>query len=311
MKKTKISIVIPVYNSSLNLKNLIDSLHLVLKDNFAAYEVVLVDDMSTDDSWNVISELCMTYSWIKAIRLRLNIGQHNAIQTGLYYTTGDLIVTMDDDGQNSPKDIILLADKLEEQYEVCYADYPIKKHNILRKFFSSLNNLIVSFLFNKPYHLKLTSFRCFTFQIKNELLKNKSPSVYLDGLIISITRNITSVTVEHNERKYGKSNYTFVKLFSLWIQMFTGFSVKPLRLASILGIIFSLTSFLVTFWLIFFRSPSSDVPMGWTSIIVVVIFFGGIQLLALGLIGEYLGRTYLTVNNQSYNSIKDKINLKD
>ncbi len=311
MKKAKIRIVIPVYNSSLNLKNLIDSLYLVLKDNFTTYEVVLVDDMSTDDSWNVISELSMTYNWIKAIRLRLNIGQHNAIQTGLYYTTGDLIVTMDDDGQNSSKDIILLVDKLEKQYEVCYADYPIKKHSILRKFFSSLNNLIVSFLFNKPYDLKLTSFRCFTSQIKNELLRNKSPSVYLDGLIISITRNITSVTVEHNERKYGKSNYTFIKLFSLWLQMFTGFSVKPLRLASILGIIFSLTSFLVTFWLVFFRSPSSDVPMGWTSIIVVVIFFGGIQLLALGLIGEYLGRTYLTVNNQSYNSIKEKINLKD
>ena len=311
MKNTKISIVIPVYNSSLNLKNLIDSLYDVLKNNFTAYEVVLIDDMSSDDSWKEINNICISYRWIKALRLRQNIGQHNAIQTGLKYATGDLIITMDDDGQNSPKDIISLASAIEENYDVCYADYPVKKHNLLRKFFSYANNLVVSLLFNKPYKLKLTSFRCFTSQIKNELLKNKSSSVYLDGLIISITRNITSVPVEHNERIYGKSNYTFIKLFSLWLQMFTGFSVKPLRLASILGIIFSATSFLVTFWMVFFRSPSSEVPMGWTSIIVVIIFFGGVQLLALGLIGEYLGRTYLTVNNQSSNSIKEKINLKE
>ena len=154
--------------------------------------------------------------------------------------------------------------------------------------------------------MKLNSFNS---QIKDELIKNKSSSIYLDALIISLTRNISQIEVEHHSRKYGKSTYTFYKLLSLWFLMLTGFSVKPLRLASVLGIIFSLSSFIMLIWLVFIRSPSSEIPMGWTSLIVVIIFFGGIQLLALGLIGEYLGRIYKQLKRSPDTIIEKKLNF--
>ena len=135
-------------------------------------------------------------------------------------------------------------------------------------------------------------------------------NVYIDGLIFSITNNVSHVRVDHKEREFGKSNYTIIKLIGLWLKMATGFSILPLRIASIFGILFSISSFCITIWLVFFRSISSDIPIGWTSLVVIIIFLGGIQLLALGLIGEYLGRAYLTINNSPKYSEKKKLNIK-
>ena len=310
MKDFKVSIVIPVFNSSKNLEKLINELFIQLKNNYSNYEAILIDDQSNDNTWKVVTNLCKIHNWIKAIKLRKNVGQHNAILAGLRFADGQYIVTMDDDGQNSPNDITNLISEVEKGVDVCYAKFSIKEHSIFRRIGSSINNIFVSILFNKPLSLNLTNFRSFNSQIKDELIKNKSPSIYLDALIVSLTRNISQINVEHHDRKYGKSNYTFYKLLSLWFQMATGFSVKPLRIASLLGIIFSLSSFTVLIWLVFIRSPSSEIPMGWTSLIVVMIFFGGIQLLALGLIGEYLGRTYLLSNNHPQFSIKESKNIQ-
>ena len=310
MKDFKVSVVIPVFNSSKSLENLVNELFIQLKNNYNSYEAILIDDRSEDSTWEIVENLCKNYDWVKGIKLRKNVGQHNAILAGLRFAEGQYIVTMDDDGQNSPNDIVNLVSEIEKGSDVCYAKYLVKEHNIFRRVGSAINNVFISALFNKPLNLTLTGFRCFSSQIKNELIKNKSPSIYLDSLIISLTRNISQINVEHHNRKYGKSNYTFYKLLSLWFQMATGFSVKPLRIASLLGIIFSLSSFTVLIWLVFIRSPSSEIPMGWTSLIVVIIFFGGIQLLALGLIGEYLGRTYLLSNNHPQFSIKESKNIK-
>ena len=310
MKDIKVSVIIPVFNSSKSLENLINELSIQLKDNYSSYEVILIDDKSNDNSWEIVANLCKNHNWVKAIKLRKNVGQHNAILAGLRFADGQYIVTMDDDGQNSPNDIVNLISEIEKGADVCYAKYLIKRHNIFRRFGSVINNIFVSILFNKPLRIKITSFRCFNSQIKDELIKNKSPSIYLDALIISLTRNISQIEVKHLSRKYGKSTYTFYKLLSLWFQMVTGFSVKPLRLASILGIIFSLSSFIMLIWLVFIRTPSSEFPVGWTSLVVVIIFFGGVQLLALGLIGEYLGRTYLLSNNHPQFSIKESKNIK-
>ena len=178
------------------------------------------------------------HTFLYVISLRKNVGQHNSLLAGLKYTNGKYIVTMDDDGQNSPKYIMALFEEIKKGYDICYANYLIKKHNLFRKFCSKLNNIFVTLLFNKPYDLYLTSFRIFSSDIKNEIIKNKSSSIYLDGLLISISSNISKIYVEHNERKHGKSNYSIYKLLNLWIQMATGFSVAPLRLASILGLFF-------------------------------------------------------------------------
>ena len=311
MKKVEISIVVPVYNASLNLKNLVEDLLLALKNNFTTYELILVNDKSLDDSWNIITDLCKSYSWIKAIELRKNVGQHNSILAGLKYADGNYIITMDDDCQHPSKYIVDLYAEINKGYDVCYANWTIKKHNFLRKLMSKFNNYVATLLFNKPLDLYLSPFRCITCQVKDEIIKNKSPSVYLDGLILSITRNISKISVTHNERKFGSSNYSFFKLLNLWMQMITGFSIVPLRFASILGFFFSAAGFMMALWLIFFKSITSETPIGWTSLLVIVLFLGGIQLIALGVIGEYLGRTYLAANNYPQFSIRKTLNVKN
>ena len=311
MQNIFISIVIPVFNSNKNLDNLLNNLILVLKENYESFEIVLIDDESKDDSWEIIKKFSAKYNFIKSIKLRKNVGQHNAIFAGLSFAKGKYVITLDDDGQNSPNDIIILVNKIKKGFDVVYANFNKKRHNIFRKLGSSFNNIIASFLFNKPFKLTQTSFRCFSKDVKDEILKCKSSNIYLDGIIYSITKNITNVYVDHQNRIFGNSNYTFLKLLSLWSQMATGFSILPLRLSSLLGFFFSILSFCITIWLVFFRDVESSIPMGWTSLMVVIIFFGGIQLLALGLIGEYLGRAYLSINNHSVYSIKEKINLKD
>jgi len=305
-----LSIIIPVYNSEKILEIFTDKLIQTLKEKYNNFEIILINDASKDNSWKIVQKLCQKNKLIiKGINLRKNVGQHNAIFAGLKNCNGKIIVTMDDDGQNLPESIPSLIDELNKGFDVCYANYKNKKHNIFRKFGSFINNLVASFLFDKPYNLVLTGFRCFTCDIKDEILKFQSAYIYLDGLIFSSTNNYSQIFVDHKEREIGKSNYTASKLFGLWLRMAFGFSIIPLRLASIFGILLSITSLIIAVWLIFFRSMSSSIPLGWTSLMVIILFLGGIQLLALGLIGEYLGRTYITINNSTKYSIKNKINF--
>lgn len=305
----ELSIIIPVYNSEEILENLTNKLIQTLEKKYKNFEIILINDASKDKSWKIIQKLCKKNKLIKGINLRKNVGQHNAIFAGLKNCDGKIIVTMDDDGQNPPEGIPILLDKLNKGFDVCYANYKNKKHNFFRKFGSFINNIFVSILFNKPYKLVLTSFRCFTSDIKNEILNFQSAYIYLDGIIFSCTNNYSQIYVDHKEREFGKSNYTTLKLLSLWLKVLFGFSIMPLRLASIFGILLSFMSLVIAVWLFFFREMSSLIPLGWTSLMVIILFLGGIQLLALGLIGEYLGRTYSTINNSSKYSIKSKINF--
>lgn len=307
----ELSIIIPVYNSEKILDNLTNKLIQTLKKKYNNFEIILINDASKDNSWKIVQKLCKKNKLIKGINLRKNVGQHNAIFAGLENCDGKIIVTMDDDGQNLPESIPILVEKLNKGFDVCYANYKDKKHNFFRKFGSFINNLVASILFDKPFNLVLTGFRCFTSDIKNEILNYRSKYIYLDGIIFSYTNNYSQIYVDHKERKIGKSNYTTSKLLSLWLRMTFGFSIIPLRLASIFGILLSFTSLIITIWLIFFREMSSLIPLGWTSLMVIILFLGGIQLLALGLIGEYLGRTYITINNSTKYSIKNKINFLD
>ena len=306
----KLSIIIPVFNSAEGLQNFVENLISTVSKQFQDFEIIMVDDSSRDSSWSIIEKLSSIHKNIKGIQLRKNAGQHNAIFSGLHYCEGEVIVTMDDDGQNSPDSVEKLILEINKGYDVCYANYKIKKHNFFRRCGSYINNLVATFLFKKPKNLVLTSFRCFKNDIKNEILKHQSSFIYIDGLIFSITDNVSQTLVDHGERKFGKSNYTILKLIGLWLKMATGFSILPLRIASIFGIFLSIASFVITIWLVFFRSVSSGIPVGWTSLVVIIIFLGGIQLLALGLIGEYLGRAYLTINNSPKYSESKKLNIQ-
>ena len=311
MNNKEISIIIPVYQSSLSLKPLFEDIQNFLQNNFKNYELILVNDNSSDDSWDIIRSLCEKNSWVKGINLRKNVGQHNATFVGLKHCVGDIIITMDDDGQNNPQDIKAMSSKVKEGSDVCYANYKTKKHNLFRRMGSMLNDLIINILFKKSKNLKVNAFRCFNRDIKNEIIKNRSPYIYIDGIILSLTNNISKVMVDHVSRKFGKSNYSFFKLINLWIIVATGYSIVPLRVASLLGIIFSIFGFSLSILFIIQTLVSSNSPSGWASLIVIILTIGGIQLFALGIMGEYLGKSYLTINNQPQFSIKNKINVED
>jgi undecaprenyl-phosphate 4-deoxy-4-formamido-L-arabinose transferase len=304
-----LSIVIPVYRSAVILPALIERLAGVLPKRYSSYEVILVDDASPDDTWQSIETLCQSYAWVKGVGLRTNAGQHGAIVAGLNHASGDVIVTMDDDLQHSPEDIPFLVDKIQEGHDVCYATFNSRHHERWKIWGSRFNNFVANILLKKPRDLYLSSFKAFHREIRNEIIKYQGPFPYVDGLILSVTRHIVSIEVEHHPRLEGKSNYSFVKLVRLWTHMATNFSILPLRVASYLGIAFSIAGFVLAIVLVVARLSSAEIPVGWTSLAVAILVIGGIQLLALGAIGEYLGRAFLVLNRQPQFVVRRKRNF--
>jgi polyisoprenyl-phosphate glycosyltransferase len=308
----RLSVVIPVYGSAPVLPELVRQIHDALTTGLpdgTPFEVLLVNDCGPGDSWSVIRTLAAERPYVKGIALRKNAGQHNAIMAGLNYATADVIVTMDDDLQHSPYDIPLLYGKILEGYDVCYADFKGRHHAAWKIAGSAINDRVARFLLKKPKGLYLSPFKAMRREIRDELVKYGGPFVYLDGLILSVTGNIASTQVEHHPRHGGKSEYTFYRSVSLWLKMATNFSIAPLRLASLTGFVFSGAGLAFAAWIAFRRITNSDMPEGWTSLIVIVLILGGIQLLALGAIGEYLGRMFLTVNRRPQFVVASTVNV--
>ena len=235
----ELSIVIPVYNSENILENLINKISESLnKKKFSReFEIVLVNDFSFDKSWEKIKYLSEKFNNIKGINLSENYGQHNAIMAGLRNCSGEKIISMDDDLQHPPESIIDIYNELNKNFDVCYVYYLNRKHPIWKKFVSWLNNLVSSYLLNKPIRIYLSSFKGFKKNISDKIIMNQKPIVYIDGLILNATRNISMIHIQHHERLHGGSNYNFKKLVSLWSDMAVNFPVKPLRLATLFGLI--------------------------------------------------------------------------
>ncbi len=293
-----VSVVIPVYGSAPILPRLADCLEQSLNALGRTYEVVLVYDCSPDDSWQVIAGLCATRPWLKGVRLRKNAGQHNAIMAGLGVAQGRHIVTMDDDLQHSPDDIGRIVQALDDGADVCYVQFKSRRHALWKRAGSRFNDQVASWLLRKPKGLYLSPFRGLIREIRDEMLRYEGPFVYLDGLIVQSTSNITTIEAEHHERGDGKSGYSLSKSITLWMQMATSFSIKPLRLASLMGIMASGGGFIAAAVLVVQKLIWPQTAMGWTSLIVAVLIMGGIQLLALGVVGEYVGRVLLNVSNR-------------
>ncbi len=232
-----LSIVIPVYNSENIIQNLISRIVKSIKNinTITSYEILLINDFSPDNSWDKIKILTQQYSTVKGIDLSENFGQHNAIMCGLNESKGEIIITMDDDLQHPPESIKDLISKLKEGFDVCYTNYLNRKHPLWKKFVSWLNNLVTSYLLNKPYYVYLSSFRGFKKKISKKIILYKKNDVYLDGLILKNTKNIAMISVPHSQRPEGISNYNLKKLMSLWSNMAVNFSVFPLRPSTILG----------------------------------------------------------------------------
>ena len=291
----KVSIVIPVYNGATSIKPLVERLHEELKARFQL-EVVLVNDFSPDNSAEVCTALAEKHSWVRFIHLARNFGEHNAVMAGLNYCSGDCAVIMDDDFQNPPTEVVRLVDKLQEGHDVAYSYYETKQHTLLRNLGSWFNNAVASLMIKKPWGLYLSSFKAINRFVIDEVTKYHGPYPYLDGLILRSTRNYGTQLVQHDPRQEGRSNYTLRKLVRLWLNMFTNFSIFPLRVASIAGFAFAVIGVVLAVVFLIEKLANPNLQAGWASTIVILLIISGVQLFALGMIGEYLGRLFLKDN---------------
>ena len=296
----RLSIVVPVYRSALILPRLIEQISAEMNQAGLAgnFELLLVNDASPDDSWQVILSLVKKYPFVRGISLRRNFGQHNATMAGLNCVRGEFVVIMDDDLQHPPQAINDMLRALGQNYDVCYTRYLNRQHVAWKKLGSQFNDLVATYLLNKPKGLYLSSFKAIRREVADEIVKYDGPYAYVDGLILDITRSITTIDVEHQARDEGEGNYNLRRSLSLWLKMATSFSVVPLRLATFLGFSVTALSAIFIIFLIIEKILHPDLPAGWTSLIATILFIGGMQTLFIGLIGEYLGRAYLKLNRK-------------
>ncbi len=306
----KLSIIIPVYNGAATIRELVTELNAKLASRFDL-EVVLVNDASpSDNSAEVCEEIALRNPWVTFLDLSRNFGEHNAVMVGLNFCTGDGAVILDDDFQNPPSEVAKLVDKLNEGYDVVYSRYEKKMHHGLRNLGSSFNNLVATILIGKPRDLYLSSFKAITRFVIDELVKYNGPYPYIDGLIFRVTRNYATVLVEHHPREAGTSGYSVRKLISLWLNMFTNFSVIPLRVATILGFGFAIVGLVGATIFLIEKIRHPDLPAGWPSLIISLFVISGVQLFALGVVGEYLGRLFLKDNGNPQFVVRKAINCR-
>ena len=309
-----ISIVVPVYNSSSIIENLTKDILSVIEKtpNVNKIQLILVNDCSTDESWKKISKLSSEYKDIViGINLMRNYGQHNAIMAGLRLAHGDYIILIDDDYQHPPKEIPKILSKIKEGYDVCYTNYKNNTYSKLKIFGSWINRKISNILIDKPKSIYLSSYKCFTQKVLKEIIKYDGPFVYIDGLIFDITKNVTSVDIEHSERKFGKSNYNIFKLISLWLRVLTNFSIVPLRIATFTGFFMTFVSFIVVIFISILKFKNPGIAAGWASLSMLIIFFSGVQLILIGLVGEYIGRSYIKLNKKPQFVVREYTNSKN
>ena len=293
-----VSFVIPCYRSAHTIGLVVDEIRRTmpaLPDY--DYEIVLVNDCSPDDTFAVISALAREDGRITAVDLAKNFGQHGALMAGFHHCAGDIVVCLDDDGQTPADEVGKLLSKLEEGYDVAYASYSgHKQHSGFRNFGSWLNGKMTEIMLGKPKELSLTSYFAAQRFIIDEMLRYEHCFPYVMGLVLRSTKNICNVPVNHRQRQEGHSGYNLGKLISLWMNGFTSFSIKPLRLATYLGCFTALAGFLYAIVIVVRYFTIHLAPMGWSSTTALLLIIGGIILVVLGLVGEYVGRIFMCVN---------------
>lgn len=308
----KISIVIGIYNSEKTIEKVINEITDVFdKQQKYCYEIILVNDNSPDNVYSILKKLAVYNSYIKVINLTKNAGQTNAVIEGYRYATGDYVVEMDDDYQMPAYGIIALVDALiDGDYDVAFAKYPQQKESTFRRFGSWVNSLMTKKMMDRPKDIDINSFFAMRKNIAEGITKYTNNYPYLYGIIFSITKNATNVEIQHRERLYGKSNYTFKNLFGLWLNGFLNFSIEPLRFATKLGLIITVVSFIIAIYLVIQRIVGGTLAIGWTSIMVTIILFSGVQLTVIGLLGEYIGKMFISNSGLPRATIKETINCE-
>lgn len=311
----KISFVIPCYRSEHTIEGVVNEIEVTMeslaKEKGYSFEIILVNDCSPDNTMGTIRKLCEEKAYIKGLGFARNFGQHAALMAGLRQSSGDYVVCLDDDGQTPADEVGKLLEKLEEGFDAVYAKYEHKQHSGFRNLGSKVNELMTRILLEKPKELYISSYFAVKRFVVEDMIRYENSYPYVIGLVLRTTKSITNVVVNHREREEGTSGYTLKKLLGLWFNGFTAFSVKPLRIATCLGVISAVLGFAYGIYTVVKKFINPAVPMGFSSMMAALVFFGGMIMIMLGLIGEYIGRIYISMNNSPQYVIKERINVKE
>ncbi len=324
----KLSFVIPCYRSANTIETVVQEIHDTVAARNAAinaaatspentappasndktfdYEIVLVNDCSPDNVWQVIKDLAAKDAHIKGICLAKNFGQHSALMAGYGQATGDYVISLDDDGQTPASETFKLVDKLEDGYDVVYGYYKHSRQHLFRRFGTWVNKKMAEAIIGQPKTLHTTSFFIMRKFIVDEIVRYPHPFAYISGLVFRATKNLGNVEVQHRRRLEGESGYTLAGLIGLWINGFTAFSVKPLRAATYIGLLCAFIGFASGIFVIYKKLMFPEVPVGYTSIFATLLFIGGMIMFLLGLIGEYIGRIYISINQSPQYVVRER-----
>ena len=306
----KISFVIPCYRSEKMIGKVIEEIKTTMEGMLQyTYEVVLINDCSPDNTFEAIKELAAQYSFVKGINLARNFGQHAALMAGFRHISGDVVVCLDDDGQPPADEVGKLLTKIEEGEDVVYAKYEHKQHSAFRNLGSKVNEIMTRFMLGKPKELYISSYFAARRFVIDDVIRYENSYPYVIGLVLRATKRISNVTVNHREREEGTSGYTLKKLLGLWFNGFTAFSVKPLRIATVMGGVSALGGFAYGLYTVLKKLIIPDVPVGFSALMSAIVIFGGMIMLMLGLIGEYIGRIYISLNSAPQYVIRDVVNI--
>ena len=307
----KLSFIIPCYGSEKTVGIVIKEIdEVVNKNDKYDYEIVAVNDHSPDNVWNVLKEIAEKNSKVKLINLAKNMNRPGALMAGMSKVTGDYIILMDDDGQCPMENLWDLIKPLEEGHDVSIAKYPTYKQSKFKSFGTIVNRIMTEIIMEKPKDLSFTNFSAMKRYIVEEIIKYKNPYPYMTGLLLRTTSDIVNVEMEERERITGNTNFTFKKMLNLWINGFTAFSIKPLRISTVIGVITAAIGFIYGLYIIIHKLfVHSAVLQGYSSMMAVLLFIGGIIMMMLGMIGEYIGRIYISINNSPQYVIKETVNM--
>jgi undecaprenyl-phosphate 4-deoxy-4-formamido-L-arabinose transferase len=304
MSDIGLSIVIPVYRGAATIGRLVEALSALKPEG--GLEIVLVNDGSPDNSGEVCRELVARATVpITYIEHARNFGEHNAVMTGLRHARGRYVITMDDDLQNPPEEVVRLYDHARSGgWDVVYTRYAVKEHAGWRNLGSRFANWVADQLLDKPKGLYLSSFRCMSAFAVSQVTRYSGPYPYVDGLLMQVTQRLDSIEVKHLKRVEGRSNYTLKRLVLLWLNLATSFSVLPLRLAMAAGALMGLFGFLGALYVIGV-GLTGQTPSGWASLMTVMLLIAGVQFTILGVLGEYVGRAFLSANGKPQGVVRE------
>lgn len=306
------SVIIPCYKSDQTIEHVVNmTREEMVRLGRENVEFVLVNDCSPDGGKTIVKlrEMAEKHQDVKVIDLAKNSGQHNALMAALRHADGDVIIGMDDDGQTHPSQLGKLFDALDEGYDLVYGYYPDKKHSWFRNLGSRFNDLTVNVMIKKPKDVRTSSYFLVRKFVRDYSIQYKGSYTYLLGLFMRCTQNITSVPIQHFEREAGESGYTLKQLIRLWSSII-GFSVIPLRVASVAGFFFAGVGILAAIAVVIMKLVTPDMSVGWPSLMCAISFFFGLNFMFLGMIGEYLGRMFLGMNREPQYVIKETYNVE-